>query len=171
MGFGIIKINVVQKIFSHQVITGLSFGLTTAVITSLGMIVGLNAATSSKLAVVAGIVIVAVADGLSDAMGIHLSEESEAKHSPREVWLSTFFTFLGVCGFTLTFLVPILVFPFPQAIWISIVWGLGLLSLFSFYLAKSQNKNPLKVIFEHNLIAILIIIVTHWLGGLIAKII
>lgn len=155
------------KSLSHQAITGFSFGLTTAVITSLGMIVGLNAATSSKLAVVAGIVIVAIADGLSDAMGIHLSEEAEARHSPKEVWLSTTFTFLGVAGFTLTFLLPILLFNSPQNIYVSIIWGLGLLSLLSFYLAKIQNKKPLKVIFEHNLIAILVIIITHYLGNLV----
>lgn len=160
-----------SRFFSHQMITGLSFGLTTAVITSLGMIVGLHSATSSKLAVVAGLAIVAIADGLSDAMGIHLSEEAENKHSPREIWLSTFFTFLGVCGFSLTFLVPILLFSFPQAIWISIIWGLGLLSLLSFYLARSQKKNPLKIILEHNLVAVLVIIITYYLGDLIARII
>lgn len=160
-----------SRFFSHQMITGLSFGLTTAVITSLGMIVGLHSATSSKLAVVAGLAIVAIADGLSDAMGIHLSEEAENRHTQKEIWLSTLFTFLGVCGFSLTFLVPILLFSFPQAIWISIIWGLGLLSLLSFYLAQSQKKNPLKIILEHNLVAVLVIIITYYLGDLIARII
>ena len=46
--------------YSHQLITGISFGLTSAVITSLGVLVGMFSATSSKLAVVAGIVIIAV---------------------------------------------------------------------------------------------------------------
>ena len=49
--------NVGDRDYSHQLITGISFGLTSAVITSLGLIVGLNSATSSKLAVVAGIVV------------------------------------------------------------------------------------------------------------------
>jgi len=62
--------------YSHQLITGISFGLTSAVITSLGMIVGLYSATSSKLAVVAGIIIMAIADGLSDAVGLHMAEEA-----------------------------------------------------------------------------------------------
>ena len=79
-------------------ITGISFGLTSAVITSLGLIVGLNSATSSKLAVVAGIVVIAVADGLSDAAGMHLSEEAEmeaghARHSATETWITTAITF------------------------------------------------------------------------------
>jgi len=66
------------------------------VITSLGMIVGLYSATSSKLVVVSGIIIMAIADGLFDAVGLHMVEEAEiengrAKHTPKEVWLTTIF--------------------------------------------------------------------------------
>ena len=165
------QIKKIIKIFSHQIFTGLSFGLTSAIISSLGIIVGLYSATSLKTAVIAGIIILAITDGLADAMGIHLSEESENKHSSREIWLSAFFTFLGICIFTLSFLIPILLFPFPLFVWISIFWGLSLLSLLSFYLAKNQKKNVFKIIFEHNLIAILVIIVTYWFGNLIARII
>lgn len=52
---------------------GLGFGLTSGVITTLGMIVGLHAGTHSKLPVLAGMMVLAVADALSDAIGIHIS--------------------------------------------------------------------------------------------------
>ena len=42
--------------FPNQLVTGVSFGITSGVITALGMIVGLHEATSSRLAVFAGIV-------------------------------------------------------------------------------------------------------------------
>ena len=82
------------KKYFHQLITGLSFGLTSSVITSLGMIVGLYSATASRLAVIAGIIIMAIADGMSDAAGVHISEESElekgqAKHTHKEIWAAT----------------------------------------------------------------------------------
>lgn len=147
--------------------TGLSFGLTSGIISTLGVLVGVEAATSSKLAVVSAITVMAVADGLADATGIHLSEETENQHSAKEIWLSTVFTFLGVCGFTLTFIIPVLFLSFPCAIWVSIVWGLGLLSLFSFYLGRIQSKNPLKIILEHDLVAVIIIIVSYGLGILL----
>jgi hypothetical protein len=67
--------------YLQQLITGVSFGLTTAVITSLGMIVGMHSATTSKSAVVAGIVIMAIADGLSDAVSLHTAEEAEVEKS------------------------------------------------------------------------------------------
>lgn len=159
--------------YSHQLITGISFGLTSAVITSLGMIVGLYSATSSKLAVVAGIIIMAIADGLSDAVGLHMAEETEvekgkAKHTPKEIWLTTLFTFLSVCGFSLTFAVPILIFPLKIAVFLAIGWGILLLILLNFYTAKIKKESPIKLVSEHILLALFVIIISYLIGNLIA---
>lgn len=161
--------------YSHQLIIGISFGLTSAVITTLGILVGLSVATSSKLAVVAGIIIIAIADGLSDALGLHLVEESEiekgrVKHSPREIWLTTLITFLSVSGFSLTFVIPVLIFPLKTAIFIAILWGILLLVVLNFYIAKIRKENPIKLIFEHVLLALFVIMISHWVGNLISKI-
>ena len=59
---------------------GVGFGLTSGVITTLGMIIGLHSGTRSKLAVEVGIIVLAIADASSDAMGIHVSEEAEMEH-------------------------------------------------------------------------------------------
>ena len=159
--------------YSHQLMTGMCFGVTTAVITSLGMIVGMHAATSSKLAVLAGIVVMAVADGLSDAIGLHTAEEAEVengrrKHTPREIWLTTLFAFLSVFGFTLTFAIPILLFPLETAVFLAIAWGMLLLILLNFCIAKIRKENPLKIISEHVLLAIFVVIVSNLVGNLIA---
>jgi len=156
-----------MKLFSHQLITGLSFGSTAAIISTLGIIVGLDTATSSRIVVVTGIVMMAVGDGMADAMGIHIAEESEAKHTQKEIWLSTLFSFLSVFIFSLSFLIPVLLLSPTGAVWVSVLWGLGLLSLLSFYLAKKQNKKPSKIILEHNLVAILVVGITYYLGILI----
>jgi len=60
--------------------TGLSFGLTSAIITTLGLMVGLHSGTHSRLAVIGGVLTIAIADAFSDAMGIHISEEAENVH-------------------------------------------------------------------------------------------
>jgi len=65
---------------------GVGFGLTSGVITTLGMIIGLHSGTHSKLAVEVGIIVLAIADALSDAIGIHVSEEAEMEHTTKEVW-------------------------------------------------------------------------------------
>ena len=46
---------------------GISFGLTSGIITTLGIMIGLNAATNLKLAVIGGILTVAIADAFSDS--------------------------------------------------------------------------------------------------------
>ncbi len=155
---------------NHSFKTGFSFGLTSGVVTTLGLIVGLHAGTHSKIAVLGGILTIAVADAFSDALGIHISEESEVKHTSKEIWQSTISTFLAKFLFTLTFAIPIFLFSLSKAIIVSLVWGFFLLSIFSFYLAKIQNKAPWKVITEHLLIALVVITITHYLGDLISSI-
>ncbi len=51
---------------------GLSFGTTSGIITTLGLIVGLSAGTHSTLAIVGGILSIAIADGLSESMSMHI---------------------------------------------------------------------------------------------------
>lgn len=153
----------------HSLKTGLSFGLTSGVITTLGLMVGLHSGTHSKIVVIGGILTIAIADAFSDALGIHISEESENRHTTREIWESTISTFLSKFIFALTFILPILLFSLPIAIIISVIWGLTLLSIFSFYMAKEQRKSIGKVIIEHIGIALIVIIIAHYVGDWIAS--
>lgn len=159
---------------SHQLVTGISFGLTSGVITALGMIVGLYFATYSKLAVVAGTITMAIADGLADGAGQHMSEEAEieggkAKHTQREVWLTTLFTFLSVCGSILSFIPFFLIFPLKTAIFVGIGWGMLLLVVFNYMMAKAKKENALVVIAEHVALAVFVIVVSYFVGILIGK--
>ena len=153
----------------HSTKKGFSFGLTSGIITTLGLIVGLHSSTHSALVVTGGILVIAVADALSDALRIHISEESENQHSNKEIWNSTFFTFLSKFIFALTFVIPVLLLPLTTAIMISIIWGLSLIAILSFYLARQKGTKPYKVIIEHLVIAILVIVVTHYIGDWVAK--
>lgn len=152
--------------------TGFSFGLTSAIITTLGLMVGLEAGTNSRAAVLGGILTIAIADAFSDSLGIHISEESECKHTSKEIWQSTISTFASKFLFALTFVIPLLItIELNTAIIISIIWGLSALSFLSFKIAKAQKSKPWKVIGEHLLIALTVIVLTHYTGDWISKII
>lgn len=97
-------------------------------------------------------------------MGIHVSEESEGRHTKKEIWTSTFITFLAKFFFALTFILPILILELTTAIIISVIWGLLLLSVSSAYLAKNQAIKPWKSVIEHLGLAIAVIILTHYIG-------
>jgi len=146
---------------------GFNFGLTSGIITTLGLIVGLHAGTHSTLVVIGGVLTIAIADSFSDALGIHVSQESENKDS-KAVWEATITTFLTKLIFALTFLVPLLIFDIGMAIMMSVVWGLALLTILSYYIAKKQKQPAWKVVLEHIIITLIVITITHYLGDWIS---
>jgi VIT1/CCC1 family predicted Fe2+/Mn2+ transporter len=148
--------------------TGISFGLTSGVITTLGLMVGLHSGTHSKLVVLGGILMIAIADAFSDALGIHVSEESENIHTRRQIWASTVSTFLSKFMFALTFVIPVVLFQLSIAILVSVLWGLGVLAILSYKIAMSQGTKPWRVIAEHLLIALAVIVITHFVGDWIS---
>ena len=115
---------------------GISFGLVSAVITTIGIIISLDIGTKSLKAVILGVIVIAFADGLSDSLGVHISEESE-KRSSKKIWKTTIYAFFSKFLFTLSFIIPL--FLGDLAIPISIIYGLSLL-------AKSpKNKGIIKL--------------------------
>jgi len=156
--------------FTHALKIGLSFGLTSGIITTLGLMVGLNAGTGSKIAVIGGILTIAIADAFSDALGIHMSEESENKHTDTEIWIATISTFFAKLIFALTFIIPVLIFNLSLAVLVSIAWGLLMLCVFSFCMAKEQKTSPYRAVFEHLGIAVVVIVATHFVGDWISSV-
>ncbi len=148
---------------------GFSFGLTSAIITTLGLIVGLYSGTNSRIVVIGGILVIAIADALSDSLGMHISEEAENKHTAREVWESTFSTFLSKFFFAFTFVVPVLLLELWTAVIASIIWGMLLLSVLSFRIARAGKNKPWRVISEHLAVALLVIVVTYFTGEFVAS--
>ncbi len=154
---------------NHSMKIGLCFGLTSGIITTLGLMIGLYSGTHSKLVVLGGILTIAIADAFSDALGIHISEESENTHTTKEIWQSTIATFLSKFLFALTFIIPLILLELDTAIIVSVIWGLSVLSILSYSLAREQKAKPWKVIGEHLIIALIVIILTHYAGDWISK--
>lgn len=146
---------------------GLGFGLASGVITTLGLMIGLYMSTFSRGIVIAGILTIAVTDAFSDAVGMHFAEETEGIHTTKEIWMSTFYTFFTKFVVAMTFLFPILFFPLITGLFVNIFWSFFLVGVFSYIVAKRQNNHPLKAVFEHYLIMIVVIICTYYLGKII----
>jgi len=130
----------------------------------------LHAGTHSRLAVVGGILTIAIADSFSDALGIHIAEESKPDSNSKAIWISTLSTLAAKFIFALTFLVPVLIFELNTAIGISVGWGIIMLTGLNYYIARAENNRAWPIIIEHLLIAIVVIVLTHYVGDLIGKI-
>ena len=153
---------------SKAMASGIHFGLTSGVITTLGLMVGLYSGTHSTLAVIGGIITIAVADAMSDALGIHISKEAENQHSHRDVWIATLWTFLAKFFMTSLFIIPVLLLSLDMAIMVSVVFGLTVLAVLSYIIAKEQQQSPLPSIGEHVGIACLVIVMTYYIGVWVA---
>jgi len=76
----------IRKVFDH--LYRYIFGATTAIITNMGLVAGLHFGSHAKINIIGSILVIAVADNISDTLGIHIYQESE-KVSTKEIWLST----------------------------------------------------------------------------------
>lgn len=143
---------------------GLSFGITSGVITTLGLIVGLSRSTNLKLAVVGGIIVIAFADALSDSFGMQMAEESKKSSTNKDAFKISFSTFSAKLLIALTFLIPVILLELQTAVLASIVWGVFLISLLSYNISKSKNLSPLKTGGRHLIVAMVVVILSDLIG-------
>ena len=143
--------------------TKFSFGATSAIITILGLITGLDTLAHPKLSIIGGILVVALADNISDSVGIHIYQESECI-SNKEVWISTLTNFLTRLFVSLSFVLLVATLPINLAVSCSLIWGLAILAFMSYIIAKGRELNPYLAIFEHLALAIFVIVASHFIG-------
>lgn len=144
--------------------TGLFFGATSGVITTLGLMVGLQAGTKSLTAVFGGVMVIAISDAMSDAMGIHLAQESDPDSTRSHIWAATLSTFVSKFVVAATFALPLLWLPLDQAVVVAIGWGLLIVSVMSYVLARLQEASVWRAIVEHVAIALAVVVVSHFVG-------
>jgi len=104
----------------------------------------------------------AVADNISDSLGLHIFQESDLK-KPKVVNVSTFSNFFTRFLVVLVFILLVVFLPINYAVIISIIYGISLLSVLSYFIAKEQKSNPYLSILEHVAITILVIAVSYFL--------
>jgi VIT1/CCC1 family predicted Fe2+/Mn2+ transporter len=146
--------------------TRFSFGATSAIITNLGIITGLDTLTHPKLSIIGALLVIALADNLSDSFGIHIYQESE-HIGKKEVWLSTLTNFLTRLFVSSTFIVLIIVLPIRLAAVCSVIWGLLVLTVMTYTIAKQQKINPFSAIFVHLTIAVIVVVASNFIGAFV----
>ncbi|MCX5788020.1 MAG: hypothetical protein NTX64_05850 [Elusimicrobia bacterium] len=147
--------------------TKFSFGTTSAIITNLALICGLDAVSNPKRAIVGGILVIALADNFSDSMGIHVFQESEGL-GDREVWFSTVTNFLSRVVVSFSFIGLILALPLRVAVPCAVAWGLSLLAVMSYAIARDRGANPRREMLIHLCMAVFVIGVSHFVGDFLA---
>jgi len=141
-----------------------SFGGTAALVTSMGLIVGLDAATTARGVVVGSLLIVGLADNLTDALSVHVYQESEGLPE-RQALLTTVTNFGARLGVSLSFVAIVALLPTDVAIVVAVGWGLLLLSGMTYLLARSRRVRAGPEILKHAAVAIVVIALSKAIGA------
>lgn len=165
----LIKQKPLDRLFSklYEVFGRFAYGISSGVLTTLGVMVGLMGATASRLAVIGGILSIAIADSLSDSLGVYSLKISERGTTKKQALKSAINVFIGKLIFALSFIIPFLLFSLNSAIIISIVWGLLLIIFLNLLISIAQGENIFKTILKNTLITIAVLVVSYALGLLI----
>ncbi len=142
------------------------FGSTAAIITNMGLIVGLFSSPNARVNIIGSILIIAIADNISDTLGIHIYQEAEGLKA-KEVWLSSFTNFISRFIVSLLFILLILALPLKTAVVCCLILGLLIISFTSYFIAVHKGKNPYLSVFEHIGVAVIVVILSRVLGNFI----
>ena len=146
--------------------TKFSFGGASGIITNLAIVIGLDNLSNAKISIIGSLLVVALADNISDTLGIHIFQESEGL-TKREIWISSFTNFLSRFLVSLGFIAIIYFFPINFAVITSIIYGLLILSIISYLISKRKNVNPWQAIAEHITIALVVMFLSHYFSNFI----
>jgi len=144
--------------------TWIAFGITSGIITTMGLIIGLSLAGATKLLIVWGILTIAVADSLSDSLGMFISEEADQINKMKSVRSAALATFLAKFLMALLFIIPFYIADTFSAVWICIVRGLLGLFTLSREIADIHGKEVRRIVRENILVWVVVIVVTYFVG-------
>ena len=143
-----------------------SFGATSATVTSLGLIVGLLEGSNARASIIGALLLIAVADNIADSLGFHIYRES-ASSKPENVRIFTVSNFVIRFAIAGLFVLLFAFLPLQIAALSCITLGLAVLVFLSYLIGVHRKTNPLREILIHVGVAIPVILVSHFLGQLI----
>ncbi|HET8569597.1 MAG TPA: hypothetical protein VFM93_11510 [Candidatus Limnocylindria bacterium] len=133
----------------------------------MALIFGLDAATATKSTIVGGRLIVALADNLTDALSMHIYQESERRLEQREAFVATWSHFVTRLLLALTFVLLVVLFPIASAAVASAVWGLSLLVALTWALARERKVSFAVELGKHCALALAVILASRGIGAFI----
>ena len=133
----------------------------------MGLIIGLDAATATKATILSGLLIVAIADNLTDSLSIHINQESE-RLEPRAAFHVTLTNVAARLGLSLSFVFLMVILPLRAAVVASILWGLSLLAGLSYVVARTRKLPVLREIAKHVAVAAVVMISSTMIGHIIS---
>jgi vacuolar iron transporter family protein len=145
-----------------------SFGGISAIVTSMGLIIGLGAAGVGAATIVSGLLIAGFADNMTDSLSIHMYQEAE-KLEEATAFRGTLTNFAARVLTALSFVAIVLAFPARYAGIAALLWGCLLLAAISYALSRERGISPLPEMARHLGVAFLVIVASRIIGVWISR--
>ena len=148
----------------------ISYGGTAAVVTSMALISGLSAAGATKAVIVSALLIAAFADNLTDALSFHIFQESE-QLDQKDAFIGTITNFVTRLLLCISFALLIGLIPIVHAAIVAMIWGMLLLAIMTYLVARERNVKPILEVIKHLLVASAVVLASnvtgHWIGSVL----
>jgi len=139
-----------------------SLGSTSAVVTSIGLVVGFGFAERATL--IASLLIVGIADNLTDSLSVHLYQEAEGLEA-HEAFTSTVTNFIARLAITATFVALVALLTDGWLMVAAIAWGLLVLGMLTVSLAHQRHAPVRRELLRHYAIAAIVIVLSRAIGA------
>ena len=144
-----------------------SFGAASAIVTSMGIIIGFGVASISKPTIIAGLLIVGLADNVTDSLSIHIYQESE-RLEQQAAFRATVGNFATRLIISLSFVVLVFCFSSTSMLSACLIWGVLLLATLTWFVAKNRNANVSTEVLKHLAVAAAVIAASLGTGTFIS---
>ena len=144
-----------------------SFGAASAIVTSMGMIIGFGVASISKPTIIAGLLIVGLADNVTDSLSIHIYQESE-RLEQQAAFRATVGNFATRLIISLSFVILVVWFSSTGMLLACLIWGVLLLTTLTWFVAKNRNANVSTEVLKHLAVAAAVIAASLGTGAFIS---
>ena len=143
-----------------------SFGAASAIVTSMGIIVGFGAANISKPTIIAGLLIVGLADNVTDSLSIHIYQESE-RLEQQTAFRATIGNFATRLVISLSFVILVITLSSANMLLACLTWGVLLLAGLTLFVAKNRSADVVSEILKHLAVAAVVIAASLATGSFI----
>ena len=130
----------------------------------MALVTGLDAANSTRVTIVAGLLIFALADNLTDSLSIHVYQEAERfdEHAAFRATVTNFATRLGL---SVGFVLIVMFVPPPMIVIAALVWGGSVLAIVTTLLARYRGMSVRAEIGKHFALAVVVIAASRAIGS------
>ena len=144
----------------------ISFGSTSAVVTSIGLVVAFATTRTSRGALMGSLLIIGIADNLADSLSVHLYQEAEGLDR-REALASTVTNFLARLAIASTFVALVAMLSDWWLIAVATVWGLAVLGALTVSLARQRNVSARRELLRHFAVVVAVVVLSRTIGSFI----